>query len=73
MHLVQALDWLGPDAAGDAQVVAMLRRSLPDDVKHDLKQNISDVPGWAAPLVRSIVADQKPPRERSLRSIPRPR
>ena len=58
--VVQALDWLGPDAAGDAQVVAMLRRSLPDDLKHDLEQNISDVPGWAAPLVRSIVADQKP-------------
>lgn len=57
--VVQALDWLGPDAAGDAGVVAMLRRSLPDDVKHDLEQNISDVPGWAAPLVRSIVADQK--------------
>ena len=57
--VVQALDWLGPAAARDAQVVAKLRRGLTDDVKHDLEENISDVPGWAAPLVRSIVDDQK--------------
>ena len=56
--VVQALEWLGPDAAGDAQVVAMLRRRLPDEVKHDLKQNINGVPGWAVPLARSIVSDQ---------------
>ncbi len=55
---VQALDWLGPDAARDAQVVAALRRCLPDNVKHDLGQHISDVPGWAVPLVRSVVSDQ---------------
>ena len=56
--VVLALDWLGPDAAGDARVVAMLRRRLPDGVKHDLEQHIGDVPGWAVPLVRGIVADQ---------------
>ena len=56
--VVQALEWLGPDAAGDARVVAMLRRRLPEVVKHDLQQNINDVPGWAVPLVRRIVSGQ---------------
>ena len=56
--VIQALDWLGPDAAGDARVVAVLRRRLPDEVKHDLSQNISDVPGWAVPLARAVVTTQ---------------
>ena len=56
--VVQALEWLGRDTAGDAQVVSMLRRRLPDEVKHDLSQNINDVPGWAVPLARSIVSGQ---------------
>lgn len=54
--VVQALDWLGPDAATDADVVATLRRRLPDEVKHDLSEHINDVPGWAVPLARSIVS-----------------
>ena len=34
--VVQALRWLGPHAAADAQVVAVLKRRLPDAVKRDL-------------------------------------
>lgn len=56
--VVQALEWLGPDAADDAQVVEKLRRRLPDDVKDDLRQHIADVPGWAVPLAMGIVGDR---------------
>ncbi len=56
--VVQALRWLGPDAARDAQVVSVLRRQLPDDVKLDLLENSRDLPGWAMPLARSITSDQ---------------
>ena len=53
-----ALRWLGPKAAADTQVVSQLKRRLPDNVKLDLMRNISDLPGWAVPLARSIVSDQ---------------
>ena len=56
--VVQALRWLGPDAAADAQVVSTLKRLLPDDVKLDLLRNRRDLPGWAMPLARSITSDQ---------------
>lgn len=56
--VVQALRWLGPEAAADAQVVSILRRHLPDVVKLDLLQNSRHLPGWALPLARSITADQ---------------
>ena len=56
--VVQALRWLGPRAAADAQVVAILKRRLPDAIKRDLVRNSRDLPGWAAPLVRSISTDQ---------------
>ena len=56
--VVQALRWLGPEAATDAQVVSILSRHLPDAVKCDLFQNSRHLPGWALPLARSITADQ---------------
>ena len=56
--VVQALRWLGPDAATDVQVVSTLSRNLPDAVKRDLFQNGRHLPGWALPLVRRITADQ---------------
>ena len=56
--VVQALRWLGPDAAADARVVSTLRRLLPDDVKRDLLQNSRDLPGWALPLARTITTDE---------------
>ena len=56
--VVQALRWLGPDAASDVRVVSILKRRLPDIVKHDLAQNSRDLPGWALPLARSIVTDE---------------
>ena len=52
--VVQALRWLGPDAAADKQVVTILNRDLPEDVKLDLLQNCGDLPGWALPIARSI-------------------
>lgn len=55
--VLQALRWLGREAATDARVVSTLRRDLPDKVKHDLKRNISDLPGWAVPLAYSIASD----------------
>ena len=56
--VVQALRWLRPDAATDAQVVSALSCRLPNHVKLDLLENSRDLPGWALPLVRSITADQ---------------
>lgn len=56
--VVQALRWLGPDMAADAQVVSTLRRHLPDDVKRDLLRNSGNLPGWALPLAHSITDDQ---------------
>ena len=56
--VVQALRWLGPEAAADVQVVSILRRHLPDAVKRDLSQNSRHLPGWALPLARTITADQ---------------
>ena len=56
--VVQALRWLGPEAAADAQVVSILSRRLPDVVKRDLFQNSRHLPGWALPLARSIAVDQ---------------
>ena len=55
--VVQALRWLGPAAAADAEVLSTLSRHLPDDVKRDLLQNSRDLPGWALPLARNITSD----------------
>ncbi len=43
--VVQALRWLGRHSAADAEVVATLRRRLPDPVKRDLPENRQDLPG----------------------------
>ena len=56
--VVQALRWLGPDAAADTRVLSTLSRHLPDDVKRDLLQNSRDLPGWALPLARNITSDE---------------
>ena len=55
--VVQALRWLGPDAAADEQVASILIRRLPDDVKSDLLENSRNLPGWALPLARRITSD----------------
>ena len=55
--VVQALRWLGPDAAADAQVISTLSYRLPDHIKRDLLENSRDLPGWVLPLVRGITAD----------------
>lgn len=56
--VIQALRWLGPGAAADAQVVSILRRHLPNHVKLDLWQNRQDLTGWLQPLARSITSDK---------------
>ena len=56
--VVQALRWLGPAASSDAQVVSILSRHLPDDVKLNLLLNSRNLPGWALTLVRNITSDQ---------------
>ena len=52
----QALRWLGPDAAADAQVVSTLSLWFPDPVKRNLFKNSRDLPGWALLLARGITA-----------------
>lgn len=53
--VVQALRWLGPDAARDPRVASTLRR-LPDEVRLDLVRHIGDLPGWVQPLVHAAAA-----------------
>ena len=55
--VVQALRWLGRDAAADDQVISELQRRLSAEVKSDLLQNMRSLPGWAIPLAMSIAAD----------------
>ncbi len=55
--VVQALRWLGPDAARDGRVVSILKRRLPDAVKRDLALNGRDLPGWALPIARAVAAE----------------
>ena len=54
--VVQALRWLGPDAAADPRVISTLSSQLPEHVKRDLVQNERNLPGWALPLARSITS-----------------
>lgn len=56
--VVQALRWLGPDAAADSRVISTLGSQLPEHVKRDLVQNERNLPGWALPLARSITSGQ---------------
>lgn len=56
--VVQALRWLGPSAAADREIVSILSRHVPDDVKRDLLRNSGDLPGWVLPLARSIASNQ---------------
>jgi hypothetical protein len=60
-HVVQALLWLGRSKASDPDVVTTLRSVLPDDVKNDLRNGVGDVPGWAEPIVRQVVAQEGVP------------
>lgn len=55
--VVQALRWLGPDAARDPRVASTLRR-LPDEVRLDLVRHIGDLPGWVQPLVHAAAAGE---------------
>ena len=56
--VVLAMRWLGPIAAADAQVVSILKRHLPNEVKHELFKHCRDLPAWALPLARNITSDR---------------
>ncbi len=53
--VVQALRWLGPNAASDPRTVSILQRHLPDDVKKDLVKGRRYIPTWAGPIVDKVV------------------
>lgn len=54
----QALLWLGPRiATSDPSVVSILKDSLPDEAKRDLRENVSALPEWMIPLVLDITTD----------------
>ena len=57
--VVQALRWLGPQAACDVWVFNTLSRRLPDDVKRDLARHWGSLPGWAVPIVKNLTASEK--------------
>ncbi len=53
--VVQALRWLGPNAASDPRTVTILQRHLPDDVKKDLVRGMRYLPTWATPIIDKVV------------------
>ena len=59
--VARALDWLGPFASQDPQIIPTLRRVLPDYVKDDLVRNSSDLPKWALPIVQGVMAPEEKP------------
>ena len=59
--VARALDWLGPHASQDPQIIPTLRRVLPDYVKDDLVRNCSDLPKWALPIVYAVMAHEEQP------------
>lgn len=56
--VVQALDWLGQQAAADPTIVDTLRVRLPDDVKADLRKNIHSLSDWLIPIVKDIASPE---------------
>ena len=55
--VVQALQWLGPDAASDPGVALALQRRLPDGVKRNLARERQHLPGWMVSIARRIVGE----------------
>ena len=55
--VVQALQWLGPDAASDPPVALKLRRQLPETVKQSLTRDHQHLPGWMIPIARRVAGD----------------
>ena len=56
--VVQALRWLGPDAAKDDQVILTLKHRLPVSVKQNLFRNSRDLPHWMIKLVHRLLSDE---------------
>ena len=55
--VAQALRWLGPLASQDKDVIPILKRILPDDVKRDLIQNSAYLPPWAESIARAVAGE----------------
>lgn len=60
--VVQALRWLGPQAARDEQVSKTLNRRLPDNVKRELTRHWGSVPGWAVPIIQNLTVSDNAAR-----------
>ena len=58
VRAIQALYWLGKDAASDPMVVEILRSNLPAPVKVDLMQDVDTLPFWMAKIVRSACLER---------------
>ena len=55
--VAQALRWLGPLASQDKDIIPILKRILPDDVKRDLIQNSAYLPPWAETIARAVAGE----------------
>ena len=56
--VAQALYWLGPTAVRDPQVVATLKRYLPDDIKQNLIRHRTDLPTWATFVAQQLASEK---------------
>ena len=55
--VAQALRWLGPLASQDKDIIPILKRILPDDVKRDLIQNSAYLPPWAETIAQAVAEE----------------
>ena len=72
--VAQALRWLGPLASQDKDIIPILKRILPDDVKRDLIQNSAYLPPWAETIAQAVAGSLRRRTERGMpqASVPRP-
>jgi hypothetical protein len=57
--VVQALDWLGASVADNPDIINILRKRVPDDVKHDLINGKVPLPSsWMTSIIRKIAPDR---------------
>jgi hypothetical protein len=56
--VIQALYWLGSNAASSPDVIDILKRRLSDDVKDDLTRGIKLLPSWIASIVHKITLNR---------------
>ena len=49
--------WFGPLASQDKDIIPILKRILPDDVKRDLIQNSAYLPPWAETIAQAVAGE----------------